>query len=509
MHKRQKALFILQLLLAFLSTASILNDVKEDRNFVVSTRNAFYDQFFDSAVERQAQGPMKHKGYLYDAKDLLKSINNSIESYFRMPQTFLNDMELNADVGLKMRIGRMMETAAFDDTAVKKIGETEREYRIKSARDDWMDVVGVKNNKREFLHSLLYLELTFQARTLHRELDKSIVLFDFDVSVKYDMASRGGRVEMTVLVGGNHVGGDAFKSVKAVFKECFMLSLVFFTQIAVVRSTFNTNNVIDDDHAVYNNNKKKKNRRVRNIRGMILQSFNQSIVLETFANFMLAAAVITSISWQLLPREGFGLGRQFARGLNGFGCFLIWIALGRHLKQNPPYDVAWRAASKGFPIILQFAIGSAPLLMAFTCFGVALFSEDTDKFKNLEMGFITLFAMMNGDIIFESARDIKKGIIGHLYIIAFVVVFVYTIISTFVSIMQKAFAEVESEKRKERGFKDANSNVGAENVVDRDRDDVVASLNDVIKDRASKDLLECKLLLESIERSLAFALRCK
>ena len=75
--------------------------------------------------------------------------------------------------------------------------------------------------------------------------------------------------------------------------------------------------------------------------------------------------------------------------------------------------------------------------------------------------------------------------------------------------MQKAFAEVESEKRKERGFKDANSNVGAENVVDRDRDDVVASLNDVIKDRASKDLLECKLLLESIERSLAFALRCK
>ena len=56
---------------------------------------------------------------------------------------------------------------------------------------------------------------------------------------------------------------------------------------------------------------------------------------------------------------------------------------------------------------------------------------------------------MNGDIIFESARDIKRGIIGHAYIIIFVVIFVYTIISTFVSIMQKAFAEIEIEKRHE------------------------------------------------------------
>lgn len=86
--------------------------------------------------------------------------------------------------------------------------------------------------------------------------------------------------------------------------------------------------------------------------------------------------------------------------------------------------------------------------MGFTTLGVALFAEETEKFKNLENGFLTLFSVMNGDIIFESARDMKRGIIGHIYIIIFVVIFVYTIISTFVSIMQKAFAEIESEKRR-------------------------------------------------------------
>ena len=127
----------------------------------------------------------------------------------------------------------------------------------------------------------------------------------------------------------------------------------------------------------------------------------------------------------------------------------MWASLGRHTTTIPPYDVAFRAISRGLPVVLQFAVGSAPLLMGFTTLGVALFAEETEKFKNLENGFLTLFSVMNGDIIFESARDMKRGFIGHMYVITFFVIFVYTIISTFISIMGKAFAEIESEKRHE------------------------------------------------------------
>ena len=45
---------------------------------------------------------------------------------------------------------------------------------------------------------------------LHIEMDK-LVLFDFDVKIVYNLESRGGRVEMSVFVGGNHVGGDRFR----------------------------------------------------------------------------------------------------------------------------------------------------------------------------------------------------------------------------------------------------------------------------------------------------------
>ena len=271
-------------------------------------------------------------------------------------------------------------------------------------------------------------------------MDK-LVLFDFDVSVNYSLESRGGRVQIEIIIGGNHVGGESFKSVETVFEDCFLLSLIAFTQVAVLRSTFNAKKKTDGDDGYA---------RIRFPQLMSLVSpsmFNRSIALETCANLVLFIGCLASISWQVLPQEGFGLGRNFARGLNGFGCFLIWASLGRHMTNLPPYDVAFRAISRGLPVVLQFAVGSAPLLMGFTTLGVALFAEETEKFKNLENGFLTLFSVMNGDIIFESARDMKRGIIGHVYIIIFVVIFVYTIISTFVSIMQKAFAEIESEKR--------------------------------------------------------------
>ena len=47
----------------------------------------------------------------------------------------------------------------------------------------------------------------------------------------------------------------------------------------------------------------------------------------------------------------------------------------------PPYDVAFRAISRGLPVVLQFAVGSAPLLMGFTTLGVALFAEETEKYR--------------------------------------------------------------------------------------------------------------------------------
>ncbi len=452
----------LQLLLAVLSTKSVLQDVAEDRPFVVSSKAALVELFFFPEANGgvRVSNTKRNVAFVYDSNALIRSIESTVERYFHLPELALNELELIEKDGIEVRVKKLknLDFEGKGGLGVApgneiNVDEYEESYRItsKTSAKEWKkhilciddtDVDGAQTAKREFLRSLLSLELKFQARILHREMDK-LVLFDFDVSVNYSLESRGGRSMIEIIIGGNHVGGESFKSVETVFEDCFLLSLIAFTQVAVLRSTFNAKKKTDGDDGY------ARVRFPRRMRSLVSQSlFNRSIALETCANLVLFVGCLASISWQVLPQEGFGLGRNFARGLNGFGCFLIWASLGRHMTNLPPYDVAFRAISRGLPVVLQFAVGSAPILMGFTTLGVALFAEETEKFKNLENGFLTLFSVMNGDIIFESARDMKRGIIGHIYIIIFVVIFVYTIISTFVSIMQKAFAEIESEKRR-------------------------------------------------------------
>lgn len=502
----------LQLLLAVLSTKSVLQDVAEDRPFVVSSKAALVELFFfpieDNGV--RVSNTKRNVAFVYDSNALIRSIESTVERYFHLPELALNELELIEKDGIEVRVKRLknLDFEGKGGLGVApgneiNVDEYEESYRItsKTSAKEWKkrilgiddtDVDGAQTAKREFLRSLLSLELKFQARSLHREMDK-LVLFDFDVSVNYSLESRGGRVQIEIIIGGNHVGGESFKSVETVFEDCFLLSLIAFTQVAVLRSTFNAKKKTDGDDGYA---------RIRFPQLMSLVSpsmFNRSIALETCANLVLFIGCLASISWQVLPQEGFGLGRNFARGLNGFGCFLIWASLGRHMTNLPPYDVAFRAISRGLPVVLQFAVGSAPLLMGFTTLGVALFAEETEKFKNLENGFLTLFSVMNGDIIFESARDMKRGIIGHVYIIIFVVIFVYTIISTFVSIMQKAFAEIESEKRQHE-----SSSIRHIEDEDDNKNTRMRKTNDE-EETTRRELSAIKDALASLERSIVIA----
>jgi hypothetical protein len=142
--------------------------------------------------------------------------------------------------------------------------------------------------------------------------------------------------------------------------------------------------------------------------------------------------------------------------------------------------------------------------MGFTTLGVALFAEETEKFKNLENGFLTLFSVMNGDIIFESARDMKRGFIGHMYVITFFVIFVYTIISTFISIMGKAFAEIESEKRHEEKNDDAGERRQHDyyRKENENENDVEERGSWKSEQRLRRELSAIKASLASMERSL-------
>ena len=77
------ALLALQLLLAFFSTYSILQDVAEDRPFVVSSKAALVELFFDDSFS----STKRNVAFLYDSKTLIESIEKTVDRYFHLPET--------------------------------------------------------------------------------------------------------------------------------------------------------------------------------------------------------------------------------------------------------------------------------------------------------------------------------------------------------------------------------------------------------------------------------------
>ena len=304
-RRRQKhqftVLLLLQLLLTFFVTFSILQDVAEDRPFVVSSKAALYELFFSENA--QVSNTKRNVAFVYDSDSLISSIENTVDKYFKLPETALNEMELLEDEGIEVRVRKMKSLAEEENKEdfyfVDDYEETHRitsktyasgawKKKILGLDDDDGTTNGVATTtstkkKRAFLRSLLSLELKFSARSLHREMDK-LVLFDFDVRINYNLESRGGRVQIEIFIGGNHVGGDSFKSVRTVFEDCFLLSLISFTQVAVVKSKFNEKKKTDGE------------KRMRLSRIVSHSLFNRSIALETLANAVLFVGCVASSS---------------------------------------------------------------------------------------------------------------------------------------------------------------------------------------------------------------------
>ena len=202
----------LQLLLAVLSTKSVLQDVAEDRPFVVSSKAALVELFFFPEVNNgvRVSNTKRNVAFVYDSNALIRSIESTVERYYHLPELALNELELIEKDGIEVRVKRLqnLDFRGKGGLGVApgneiNVDEYEESYRITSetSAKEWKKrilgiddatVDGAQTGKREFLRSLLSLELKFQARSLHREMDK-LVLFDFDVSVNYSLESRGGR----------------------------------------------------------------------------------------------------------------------------------------------------------------------------------------------------------------------------------------------------------------------------------------------------------------------------
>lgn len=111
--------------------------------------------------------------------------------------------------------------------------------------------------------------------------------------------------------------------------------------------------------------------------------------------------------------------------LIGFGCMLAFINIGRYLDYNKDYSTIYSTITRSLPNIIKYVLGVLPIFFGFIFFGLCLFWK-SERFNSTSMSMMTLFAVLNGDSVFDVFNDLStvNFFLGQIYMYSFCIVFI-------------------------------------------------------------------------------------
>jgi hypothetical protein len=140
---------------------------------------------------------------------------------------------------------------------------------------------------------------------------------------------------------------------------------------------------------------------------------------------------------------------SFAAVLLAIAAACIVLSLLRYLDFSPGlYStmLTIRGSGKG---ILKFLFGSTPLFIALGFFALIAFN-DTVRYSNPTMAFMTIYAFFNGDALRETLTHTEqtgnayRTVIGDVYLVLLVILFTYVVSNCAVGLVEEAFFETRT-----------------------------------------------------------------
>ena len=148
-------------------------------------------------------------------------------------------------------------------------------------------------------------------------------------------------------------------------------------------------------------------------------------------------------------------GHKLAAGL---AVFLLWFNVVAYFAHNPNYYTLVLTLDRSIPRVLRFLVGALPVLLGYTLFGMLYFGDHTERFGSFQNSIITLFAVLNGDVIRETYMDILpySPVVAQVYMFTFLFLFIYVVLNIIVALVEEAFfstklAAEQARERRQRG----------------------------------------------------------
>ena len=192
------------------------------------------------------------------------------------------------------------------------------------------------------------------------------------------------------------------------------------------------------------------------------------------------------------------------RLFGSLGCSLLWINLVRYLQYNRNYYMVILTMRRGGPRVLRFMVGVLPIMMGYAFFGMTYFGSESDRFETFGASMVTLFAVLNGDVIRETFLNLMPiyPVMSQVYLYSFICLFMYVVLNVFIAIIEEAFfvsaavgkkaANQESAEFHGHGAVYANStytnDAASDNIAFRSSSKTSSEASDSVVHGASKSI---------------------
>ena len=111
--------------------------------------------------------------------------------------------------------------------------------------------------------------------------------------------------------------------------------------------------------------------------------------------------------------------------LVGLGCMLSYVNIGRYLEYYSDYSSIFQTIKIALPNVLRYVLGVLPIFFGYLFFGICLFWR-SDRFNSTSNAVVSLFAILNGDSIFDTFNDLSgvSFFLGQIYCYVFCLMFI-------------------------------------------------------------------------------------
>ena len=132
-----------------------------------------------------------------------------------------------------------------------------------------------------------------------------------------------------------------------------------------------------------------------------LRFFNMWFVLATIGNVCNLVGPLLALQTQVTLHSD--RTRLYFLGL---GCMMAWVNVVQYFEGAASYYVLITTLRKGMPRVARFLIGVLPVFLGYAMFGVAFFSTASDNFATVDAACVTLFSLLNGDVVHDIFDDL-------------------------------------------------------------------------------------------------------